>query len=85
MSPRRFDALRSRPVASVASEQEEPVEARARRLFMSGADGPAVLAWMMERANRVTPLGAGNDVLREAEGARRFMTDMLREIAPPVR
>lgn len=83
MSPRKFDALRARPPATVASG-EELIEARARRLF-SSSDGGEVLGWLLDRANRVTPTGASNETLREAEGARRFMADTLREIAPPVR
>ena len=79
---RTFASLRGRPPVSISSDQAEPIESRARRLFLAGADGPAVLNWLMDRANAVTPLGSSDAVLREAEGARRFMDGVLKAISP---
>lgn len=85
MSKRTFESLRPQTTAPIVSEQQEPIESRARRLFRTGQDGPAVLAWLLERAQTVTPPGASNDTLREAEGARRFIAAVVRDIDPSVR
>ena len=79
---RTFASLRHRPPAPIASDQAEPIESRARRLFLSGADGPAVLNWLLDRANAVTPPASSDALLREAEGARRFMDGVLKAISP---
>lgn len=78
MQPRRFDSLRAAraPKAQIAS-QDEPIEAVVRRLLFAGADGPRVLAWMQDEAGKPTPLGCSEAVLREAEGARRFVQKLI--------
>lgn len=78
MQPRRFDSLRASrtPQPSIAS-QDEPIELLVRRLFLTGLDGPRVLAWMQDEAGRPTPLGCSDAVLREAEGARRFVQRLI--------
>lgn len=77
-APRRFDSLRASrtPQPNVAS-QDEPIEAVVRRLFLAGVDGPRVLAWMQDEVSRPTPLGCSEAVLREAEGARRFVQRLV--------
>jgi hypothetical protein len=55
---------------------EEPIEQVVRRLFCASTDGDRVLAWMIETAGRVTPPGASDCALREAEGARRFVANI---------
>lgn len=72
-SPRRFDSLRARPAAPIGAGEQEPIESVIRRLFVTGADGPRVLAWMLEETGRTTPANCPEAVLREAEGARRFV------------
>jgi len=78
--PRRFDNLRARPPKPISAEGVEPIEATARRLF-SSPDGQRVLQWLVIGANEVTPLGASDATLREAEGARRFMDRTLKAIS----
>lgn len=80
MQPRRFDNLRARLAKPIASDKEERIEITARRLF-SSPDGQRVLQWFVVGANEVTPLGASDATLREAEGARRFMDRTLRAIS----
>lgn len=72
-SPRRFDSLRARPTAPITTGEQEPVESVIRRLFVTSADGHRVLAWMLEETGRATALNAPEPVLRDAEGARRFV------------
>lgn len=81
MPPRRFDSLRpSRTVPHTT--QEEPIGSLIRRHLIANADGQRILAWMQEEAGRVTPLGASEAVLREAEGKRRFVEALLQEGRP---
>ena len=72
-SPRRFDALRARTAAPLSTGEQEPIESVIKRLFVTGADGPRVLGWMLETTGQTTPLNCAEPVLREAEGARRFV------------
>jgi len=78
MSGRRFDALRgSRARPTSVASQEEPIESVVRRLFLTGSDGPRVLAWMQDEAGKPTPLGCSEAQLRDAEGARRFVQKII--------
>ena len=76
--PRRFDSLRARAPQPITSGEQEPIEKVIRRLFATGADGPRVMAWLMARADEVTPLNASEAVLRDAEGRRRLVQDIRR-------
>lgn len=74
--PRRWADVRGVVEPPAQANAEEPIEQVARRLFCASIDGQRVLNWMLETANRVTPPGAPDCALREAEGARRFVANI---------
>lgn len=80
MSKRTFASLRGQTGRPAPADSDERIESKAARLFET-PDGVDVLRWLLERANEVTPMGASNDTLREAEGARRFMANTIRLIS----
>lgn len=72
---RKFDDIRAAAPAR-PDTAEEPIERVFRRL-KAEPDGARALAWMQARVQRVTPVGASEAMLREAEGARRFVEEVL--------
>lgn len=74
--PRRFSDLRrveSKPTV-VPDHGDEPIEAVMRRLFLTGSDGPRVLAWMEAQVGAPQLAEEPTDrALSMAEGARRFV------------
>lgn len=76
--PRRFDALRSsRAKPQSVSSHEESIDLVIRRHLLANNDGLRILDWMLNEVNRPTPLGCAEAVLREAEGARRFVQKLI--------
>lgn len=78
MSPRRFDNLRARAPQTVAS-QEEPIEAVIRRHLLVNVDGQRIVRWMLDKVQEPTPLNCSEAALRDAEGARRFVNNLLQQ------
>lgn len=71
--PRRFADFRQAPIQDTVSD-EEPVEKTVMRLFAGSADGRRVLAWMLAKTSAPSAPNADDRALREAEGARRFVS-----------
>lgn len=74
-SIRTFRALRDG--ALPVEPTTEPIERAIERLFRT-ADGPRVLAWIVETTHAPCPPVADDRALREAEGARRFASNLRR-------
>lgn len=77
--PRRFDTLRAKPAKPITTGEQEPIESVIRRLFLAGADGPRVLAWMIDEVSNAQSPNSPEAVLRDADGQRRFV-QRIREI-----
>lgn len=76
--PRRFDSLRHRAPEPITTGQEEPIESVIKRLFLTGIDGPRVMAWMLDQVDDAQSPNAPEAVLRDADGQRRFVQRLRR-------
>lgn len=74
--PRRSFADFRNPVVQITPSNEEPIERVIMRLFSGSADGLRVLGWMLAKTSAPSPPNAEDRALREAEGARRFVTQV---------
>ena len=81
MSQRNFASLRARPAVPISTGEEEPIESVIRRLFVTSGDGNRVLAWMMNETEGACALGSSEALIRDAEGARRFVAKVRSMIA----
>lgn len=75
VSPRKFSDLRRVQAKDlpVPDHKDEAIETVIRRLFMTGTDGPRVLAWMEQEVGRPLAEEPTDRALSLAEGARRFV------------
>jgi hypothetical protein len=70
---RKFADFRQ-PVIQARATDEEPIERVVMRLFANSADGLRVLGWMLSETSAPCLPNAEDRALREAEGARRFVS-----------
>ena len=85
---RKFSDLRRAPTKPtlVPDHAEEPIETVMRRVFLTGSDGPRIMAWMESQVGAPLQSEEPSDrALSLAEGARRFvhsLKSMVVHVAP---
>lgn len=82
MVNRTFASLRGGNTIKPEASTDEPIRRVLKRVFAAG-DGRRVRDWMIAATHGPSPHGASDAVLREQEGARRFVAALCELIDKP--